>query len=27
MAKSQMLWAIGSITELLPPEQTQTHVP
>jgi outer membrane protein len=27
MAKSQMLWAIGSITELLPQEQSQTHVP
>jgi len=27
MAKSQMLWAIGAIAELMPPEQTQTHVP
>jgi outer membrane protein len=27
MAKSQMLWAIGSITELLPPEQQTPHVP
>jgi outer membrane protein TolC len=27
MAKSQMLWAIGSITELLPPEQPKPHVP
>jgi outer membrane protein len=27
MAKSQMLWAIGSITELLPQEQPQSHVP
>jgi outer membrane protein len=27
MAKSQMLWAIGAIAELLPPEPLQTHVP
>ena len=27
MAKSQMLWAIGSITELLPQEQPKPHVP
>jgi outer membrane protein len=27
MAKSQILWAVGSITELLPPEQPQPHVP
>jgi outer membrane protein len=27
MAKSQMLWAIGSITELLPSEQPKPHVP
>jgi outer membrane protein len=27
MAKSQMLWAIGSIAELLPAEQSQIHVP
>jgi outer membrane protein len=27
MAKSQMLWAIGAIAELMPPEPPQTHVP
>jgi outer membrane protein TolC len=27
MAKSQILWAVGSITELLPQEQPQPHVP
>ena len=27
MAKSQMLWAIGAIAELLPPEQPPSHVP
>jgi outer membrane protein len=27
MAKSQMLWAIGAIADLMPPEQKQTHVP
>jgi outer membrane protein len=27
MAKSQILWAVGSITELLPQEQPKPHVP
>ena len=27
MAKSQMLWAIGAIAELMPPEKPLTHVP
>jgi len=27
MAKAQMLWAIGGINELLPPENQPRHVP